>query len=202
MGLRGAHGGAACRVAPAITHELAQHRLVKQVDYILFARADVSLEPNPEEVQAVRYVDQATLRAMMAPESGMRWSPWFRRAPSACVATLVCYLETQGQCVSIIPSLARTLRLELSRAHQTSQLLHAHEPSLFGAGSSSSTSWTAGGRTWIARWALMTLWMWLESTSSSAEACCGFLREPRSGVRENAVVCSGDVSYASGMVSF
>ena len=55
------------------------------MDYILFARADVAMEPNPDEVQAVRYVDAATLRAMMAPESGLRWSPWFRRAPGACL---------------------------------------------------------------------------------------------------------------------
>ena len=54
------------------------------MDYILFARADVAMEPNPDEVQAVRYVDAATLRAMMAPESGLRWSPWFRRAPGSC----------------------------------------------------------------------------------------------------------------------
>ena len=45
------------------------------------------------------------------------------------------------------------------------------EPSLCSAGLSPSTSWTAGGRTWIALWALMTLWTWLASTSSSAEAC-------------------------------
>ena len=83
--------------APAKAPELAQHRLVAQVDYILFARADVSLEPNPEEVQAVRYVDAAALRAMMAPESGLRWSPWFRRAPIACQRDLVVLsLGTQG----------------------------------------------------------------------------------------------------------
>ena len=69
--------------APAKALELAQRMLTGQVDYILFARADVSLAPNPDEVQAVRYVDTATLRAMMAPESGLRWSPWFRRAPGA-----------------------------------------------------------------------------------------------------------------------
>jgi len=49
-----------------------------QVDYILFARADVALQPNPDEVRAVRYVDAAALRDMMDPASGLRWSPWFR----------------------------------------------------------------------------------------------------------------------------
>ncbi|KAK9838284.1 hypothetical protein WJX81_002324 [Elliptochloris bilobata] len=49
-----------------------------EVDYILFARAEVALDPNPDEVSAVRYVDAAALRAMMASGSGLRWSPWFR----------------------------------------------------------------------------------------------------------------------------
>ena len=48
------------------------------MDYILFARADVALQPNPDEVRAVRYVDAAALRDMMDPASGLRWSPWFR----------------------------------------------------------------------------------------------------------------------------
>ncbi len=49
-----------------------------EVDYILFARADVSVEPNPEEVAATRYVTEAELADMMAPGSGLAWSPWFR----------------------------------------------------------------------------------------------------------------------------
>ena len=86
------------------------------MDYILFVRAPaggVSLQPNPEEVDEVRYdhdvagflgltdtseasipmttclaelpsclsfrfVTQAELVTMMNPESGLRWSPWFR----------------------------------------------------------------------------------------------------------------------------
>ena len=49
-----------------------------EVDYILFARADVDLQPNPEEVADTRHVTEAELRAMMAPDSGLAWSPWFR----------------------------------------------------------------------------------------------------------------------------
>jgi len=49
-----------------------------EVDYILLAQADVEVEPNPEEVQAVRYVSLQQLQSMMAPSSGLSWSPWFR----------------------------------------------------------------------------------------------------------------------------
>ncbi|MEW5297916.1 MAG: hypothetical protein WDW38_003788 [Sanguina aurantia] len=49
-----------------------------EIDYVLFVRADVTLTPNPEEVEATRYVTLPELRAMMAPESGLAWSPWFR----------------------------------------------------------------------------------------------------------------------------
>lgn len=48
-----------------------------EVDYILFARADVKCEPNPDEVSAVRYVDAAELAAMLA-DPALAWSPWFR----------------------------------------------------------------------------------------------------------------------------
>ena len=49
-----------------------------EVDYVLLIQADVSLAPNPEEVAATRYVTRPELEAMMAPASGLRWSPWFR----------------------------------------------------------------------------------------------------------------------------
>ncbi|GLC51786.1 hypothetical protein PLESTB_000548100 [Pleodorina starrii] len=51
-----------------------------EVDYILFVRPPqpVTLAPNPDEVDDVRYVDRAQLAAMMDPGSGLRWSPWFR----------------------------------------------------------------------------------------------------------------------------
>jgi isopentenyl-diphosphate Delta-isomerase len=49
-----------------------------ELDYILFARQDVSLSPNPEEVDEVKYVTQQELKGMMHPDSGLRWSPWFR----------------------------------------------------------------------------------------------------------------------------
>ena len=51
-----------------------------EVDYILFLRADLppqALCPNPEEVQATRFVSPAELRAMLA-DPALSWSPWFR----------------------------------------------------------------------------------------------------------------------------
>ncbi|EFJ40900.1 hypothetical protein VOLCADRAFT_84296 [Volvox carteri f. nagariensis] len=51
-----------------------------EIDYILFVRPTqpVTLAPNPDEVDDVRYVDRGELAAMMDPKSGLRWSPWFR----------------------------------------------------------------------------------------------------------------------------
>ncbi|WIA42024.1 hypothetical protein OEZ86_009316 [Tetradesmus obliquus] len=49
-----------------------------EIDYILLAQADVDLQPNPEEVAAVKHVDLQELQAMMDPASGLKWSPWFR----------------------------------------------------------------------------------------------------------------------------
>lgn len=69
-----------CRSVSYMTRHGFSKRLPEaaQVDYILFARADVALQPNADEVRAVRYVDAAALRDMMDPASGLRWSPWFR----------------------------------------------------------------------------------------------------------------------------
>jgi isopentenyl-diphosphate delta-isomerase type 1 len=36
------------------------------------------LKPDPDEVMAVRWVTAEELEQMMLPESGLRWSPWFR----------------------------------------------------------------------------------------------------------------------------
>jgi hypothetical protein len=36
------------------------------------------VDPNPDEVAATRLVTEPELREMMAPESGLAWSPWFR----------------------------------------------------------------------------------------------------------------------------
>jgi len=52
-----------------------------EVDYVLLARAPaggLGLAPNAEEVADTRWVDEAELKAMMAPSSGLAWSPWFR----------------------------------------------------------------------------------------------------------------------------
>ena len=49
-----------------------------EMDYILFARADVDVHANPEEVQDVAFVTEEELRKMMEPSNGLLWSPWFR----------------------------------------------------------------------------------------------------------------------------
>eukprot|EP00798_Chlamydomonas_sp_ICE-L_P012804 gene12804-16063_t len=49
-----------------------------EMKYILFIQAKVDLKANPEEVDAVKYVDPAELKQMMSPDSGLLWSPWFR----------------------------------------------------------------------------------------------------------------------------
>jgi isopentenyl-diphosphate Delta-isomerase len=59
-----------------------------EMDYIVFMRcgdrgaahapAAPPLDPNPDEVAEVRWVTRAELSEMMAPASGLRWSPWFR----------------------------------------------------------------------------------------------------------------------------
>nr|QKY15240.1 isopentenyl-diphosphate delta-isomerase i (IDI1) [Polytomella parva] len=59
-----------------------------EVDYILFARLpgsgfgpkgeSVFLDPNPEEIQALKFVTGDELKSMMRPETGLKWSPWFR----------------------------------------------------------------------------------------------------------------------------
>ncbi|KAL1499089.1 hypothetical protein AB1Y20_013603 [Prymnesium parvum] len=47
-----------------------------EIDYILFIQADVTLDPNPDEVGEVRYVTAQELREMLA-DPTLRWSPWF-----------------------------------------------------------------------------------------------------------------------------
>lgn len=52
-----------------------------ELDYVLVTQQDAAslhLAPNPQEIEAVRFVDRNELRAMMDPSSGLRWSPWFR----------------------------------------------------------------------------------------------------------------------------
>ena len=50
-----------------------------EMDFILLAKCNVDVQPNPEEVAAVKYVDADGLRSMMQPASGQTWSPWFRK---------------------------------------------------------------------------------------------------------------------------
>lgn len=49
-----------------------------QIDYILFIKARVDLKPNADEVGDAKYVTEKELQQMMKPDSGLKWSPWFR----------------------------------------------------------------------------------------------------------------------------
>eukprot|EP01038_Epipyxis_sp_PR26KG_P007260 gene7260-9897_t len=49
-----------------------------EIDYILFIKADVELNINPEEVKDTKYVTLLELKDMMGTSSGLLWSPWFR----------------------------------------------------------------------------------------------------------------------------
>ena len=49
-----------------------------QIDYILFIKAQVDLKPNPDEVEDAKYVTEEELKQIMKPDSGLKWSPWFR----------------------------------------------------------------------------------------------------------------------------
>lgn len=66
-----------------------------EVDYILLLRPPpgeverMGLLPNPEEVDAVKWVSPSELQSMMEPSTGLRWSPWFR-----IIATQPAFLPT------------------------------------------------------------------------------------------------------------
>jgi len=49
-----------------------------ELDYVLLLRAAVDLQPNIDEVDAVRYVTFEELQDMLDARSGLSWSPWFR----------------------------------------------------------------------------------------------------------------------------
>mmetsp|Transcript_4322 Transcript_4322/g.15225 ORF Transcript_4322/g.15225 Transcript_4322/m.15225 type:complete len:216 (+) Transcript_4322:831-1478(+) len=49
-------------------------------DFILFVKpaVPVTISPNPDEVDDVKWVNRKELRAMMDSSSGLWWSPWYR----------------------------------------------------------------------------------------------------------------------------
>ncbi|KAJ1833616.1 isopentenyl-diphosphate delta-isomerase idi1 [Coemansia sp. RSA 2706] len=51
-----------------------------EIDYILFIKAEVDLDINPNEVQSVKYVDMDQLKHMIATadETGTKLTPWFK----------------------------------------------------------------------------------------------------------------------------
>jgi isopentenyl-diphosphate delta-isomerase len=56
--------------------------LVISVDYLLFMVRDVKLNPNPEEVADVKYMNRDQVKELLrkadAGENGVKLSPWFR----------------------------------------------------------------------------------------------------------------------------
>jgi isopentenyl-diphosphate delta-isomerase len=47
------------------------------VDYILFIKADVDLEENPNEVQATKYITEDELKTMFK-DGSLLFTPWFK----------------------------------------------------------------------------------------------------------------------------
>jgi len=64
--------------ADTVTHGKNSPWGENEIDYVLFIQADVTTNPNPEEVSGEKYVTLNELREMMDPNSGLLWSPWFR----------------------------------------------------------------------------------------------------------------------------
>jgi farnesyl-diphosphate farnesyltransferase len=64
--------------ADVVTHGANSPWGEHEIDYILFIQANVRCTPNPEEVEAIKYVTLPELQEMMEPSSGLLWSPWFR----------------------------------------------------------------------------------------------------------------------------
>ncbi|TFJ85925.1 hypothetical protein NSK_002745 [Nannochloropsis salina CCMP1776] len=65
--------------ADAVTHGPAAEWGEHEIDYVLFIQVPtVTLRPNPDEVNSVKFVSLPELQEMMHPSSGLRWSPWFR----------------------------------------------------------------------------------------------------------------------------
>lgn len=54
---------------------LADHSSL--VDYILFIKADVDLEPSPNEVRDTKYVSESQLKTMFKDQS-LTFTPWFK----------------------------------------------------------------------------------------------------------------------------
>jgi isopentenyl-diphosphate delta-isomerase len=67
------HYCAADKVVQSEGHRWGEH----EIDYVLFIQADVTVKPNPEEIQDYKYVTLKELQQMMSPEAKLEWSPWF-----------------------------------------------------------------------------------------------------------------------------
>jgi len=64
--------------ADVLTHGEKSPWGENEIDYILFIKCNVDINPNPEEVQDTKYVSSEELISMMDPDSRLLWSPWFK----------------------------------------------------------------------------------------------------------------------------
>ena len=68
------------KVRPTLSFHMHTHMLMscdRIVDYILFIKADVDLEPNLNEVQDTTYVSAEGLKAMFQ-DPKLKFTPWFK----------------------------------------------------------------------------------------------------------------------------
>ena len=64
-----------CYLALLVDKSLKKSSLT--VDYILFIKADVDLNVNPNEVRDTRFVSQTDLKAMFK-DTSLKFTPWFK----------------------------------------------------------------------------------------------------------------------------
>ena len=62
---------------PAAFADTSARGAALAVDYILFIKANVSLDVNPNEVQATQYVSADRLRELFA-DPALSFTPWFK----------------------------------------------------------------------------------------------------------------------------
>ena len=70
----GEHESKTLDVVGYVASSLTQSFLV---DYILFIKADVDVDPNPNEAKDTRYVSEPELKAMFKDDT-LKFTPWFR----------------------------------------------------------------------------------------------------------------------------
>lgn len=94
------------------------------------------MDPNPEEVDGVKYVTLKELQEQMKPESGLLWSPWFRIIvqrwlPAWSITHLTFSLVYTHTCYPITPCMCRWADLKTTLTtdkHVDVSKVHAFGP--------------------------------------------------------------------------